>query len=115
LAVGAMLGTLLTLIVYDYLNGRCVYAACLAFAGFLNLLTPAFAEAGGFYTVVIFRGTLVFTRVLLQCWRSENERIRNFLMNPILNSDSDLTIKCGEKNLSKCCCYYQKQKHKSGA
>jgi hypothetical protein len=58
-AVGAMLGTLLTLLVYDYLNGRCVYAACLAFAGFLNILTPAFAEAGGFYTVVIFRQTNV--------------------------------------------------------
>ena len=54
-----MLGTLLTLLVYDYLNGRCVYAVCLAFAGFLSLLTPPFAEAGGYYPLVIFRGSLL--------------------------------------------------------
>jgi hypothetical protein len=54
-AVGAILGTLLTLVVYDYLNGRCVYALALGAAGLLNILTPSFAVAGGFYSVVIFR------------------------------------------------------------
>ena len=37
------------------MSGRCVYALALGFAGLLNLLTPPFAEAGGFYTLVIFR------------------------------------------------------------
>ena len=53
--VGALVGTLLSLVVYDFLNGRCVYALALGFAGFLNILTPPFAEAGGFVTMVIFR------------------------------------------------------------
>ena len=61
-----MVGTLMTLFVYDYYNERLVFAVALGFPGFLNILTPFFAKQGGYYVTSILRfftGTLsnIFT------------------------------------------------------
>jgi hypothetical protein len=48
-----------------------------------------------------------------QCCGSESETIRNFLLDPNSNSDSDPTIRGDGKNES-ICCNYHKQNHKSG-
>ena len=55
LSVGIMVGTLMTLFVYDIYNERLVFAVALGFPGFLNLLTPFFATQGGFYVTTILR------------------------------------------------------------
>ena len=55
LSVGIMVGTLMTLFVYDIYNERLVFAVALGFPGFLNLLTPFFATEGGFYVTSILR------------------------------------------------------------
>ena len=50
-----MVGTLMTLFVYDYYNERLVFAVALGFPGFLNILTPFFAKQGGYYVTSILR------------------------------------------------------------
>ena len=50
-----MVGTLMTLFVYDIYNERLVFAVALGFPGFLNLLTPFFASEGGYYVTTILR------------------------------------------------------------
>ena len=55
ISVGMMVGTLMTLFVYDYLNGRLIFAVALGFAGFLNVLAPVFAVHGGYFSTAIFR------------------------------------------------------------
>ena len=50
-----MVGTLMTLFVYDIYNERLIFAVALGFPGFLNLLTPFFANQGGFYVTTILR------------------------------------------------------------
>ena len=55
LSVGIMVGTLMTLFVYDIYNERLVFAVALGFPGFLNLLTPFFATQGGYYVTTILR------------------------------------------------------------
>ena len=50
-----MVGTLMTLFVYDIYNERLVFALALGFPGFLNLLTPLFATQGGYYVTTILR------------------------------------------------------------
>ena len=54
-SVGIMVGTLMTLFVYDIYNERLVFAVALGFPGFLNLLTPFFATEGGYYVTTILR------------------------------------------------------------
>ena len=54
-SVGIMVGTLMTLFVYDYYNERLVFAVALGFPGFLNILTPFFAKQGGYYVTSILR------------------------------------------------------------
>ena len=55
LSVGIMVGSLMTLFVYDIYNERLVFAVALGFSGFLNLLTPFFATQGGYYVTTILR------------------------------------------------------------
>ena len=54
-SAGILVGTIMTLFVYDYFNNRLVFATCLGFPGFLNILTPTFAKQGGHHVTVIFR------------------------------------------------------------
>ncbi|XP_023343012.1 sodium-dependent phosphate transport protein 4 isoform X2 [Eurytemora carolleeae] len=55
IAVGSVLGTLVTLIVYDYINMRFVFALCIVYPGFLNIITPPIAKEGGYISVLILR------------------------------------------------------------
>ena len=65
ISVGMVVGTLMTLFIYDYLNGRLVFAVALSYGGVLSILTPSFAKLGGYYTTVIFRFfTGLYTAIL---------------------------------------------------
>ena len=65
ISAGMMVGTLMTLFVYDYINGRLVFAIALGFPGFINILTPVFAVSGGHFPTVIFRFfTGLYTAIL---------------------------------------------------
>ena len=65
LSVGIMVGTLMTLFVYDIYNERLVFAVALGFPGFLNLLTSFFATMGGCYVTSIYRFSTGFYSAIL--------------------------------------------------
>ncbi|XP_023334822.1 uncharacterized transporter slc-17.3 isoform X3 [Eurytemora carolleeae] len=84
IAIGSLIGTLVTLIVYDYINMRFVFSLCLAYAGFLNIITPPIAKEGGYYSVLILRFFTGFYSAILnpavpmivQHWFLEKEQCR---------------------------------------
>ena len=55
ISAGMMVGTLMTLFVYDHIDGNLVFAISLGFPGFINILTPTFAVYGGHLSVSVFR------------------------------------------------------------
>jgi len=55
ISAGMMVGTLMTLFVYDYIDGNLVFAVSLGFPGLISIMTPTFAVNGGYPSVVIFR------------------------------------------------------------
>ena len=57
---GVLVGTLMTLFVYDIYNGRLVFAVALGFPGLISLVTPVMAELGGYHVTAINR---FFTRL----------------------------------------------------
>ena len=65
ISAGSMVGTLMTLFVYDHIDGNLVFAIALGFPGLISILTPIFAENGGYQSVVIFRFfTGLYTSIL---------------------------------------------------
>jgi len=50
-----MVGTLMTLFIYDFFNGRLVFALSLGFPGLLSLLTPLLSHHGGYPSTQIIR------------------------------------------------------------
>ena len=53
--LGGMVGLLMTLFIYDIFNSRLIFALSLAFAGFLNLLTPFASHHGGYPSTYFLR------------------------------------------------------------